>query len=280
MADIKKLFDKSEAPELETDNFEETGTDTVAPEVIPFDVLMHGDYKLLAVEKIRKETENFNATNPKSQTLKNALSTAMVGFCNENAIVAEVIYRTARTLGDCCDFIIAEVEKLRKETAGTSYYFGGVLTISDAEIYTKALRFYFPESEVKSVLTIELGHKPSEEEMSKAYERPAPASKAKKGEKAKKEPAKKAAKKPEKKENDQVSLLDNEPTPAPVETAPVPDTVAKPAYAGKCSVCGTGITKSMLDWSLIQFGKHLCKKCQKKAEAEKNEDSFIQLSLL
>lgn len=172
---------------ISTTAIENTNSDC---EVIPFGAIMHGDYKLLAIEKLREETEKFNGTTPIANCIKDAVSKMLVRFCDENELVAEVVYKTKRSLGDCCDFIAKKVDEKRKNGSGS------VAEMSDAELYSHAVQFYFPDSTVKAQITIEVGEKPSAEVMEKLYERPVPPQKQPK-------PDKKAKKKAEKPKSDQ-----------------------------------------------------------------------------
>lgn len=271
--EISKEIEEEVNAEL---NAEAEAEEPKAPQLIPFETIMHGGYKLSAIEKLRAEAENFNAQNPKAKAIKEELTKALVGFCDESELVSEVIFRTARTLGDCCDFIIEEVEKRYKESNRFSGFFGGVLALSDTEVYTMALRFYFPESEVKAVLTVKLGNKPSEEEMNKPYERPEPPKKAP----AKKAEKKKAAKKKTSDDQQAIEGFDAIPENEGTEKEPENEKPVVPQYTEKCADCGTGISDRCVEWSLANFGKHLCPKCQKEHSRKKSEEQFVQLSLI
>ena len=94
----------------------------------------------------------------------------MTHFCQESAQFAQVVYKTRRTLSDCC----AQVMK------GTGN------CVSDIDVYRGVVRAYFPNADVKFLMDIEInGEAPSEEEMAKLPEKPKPRP-------AKKRPAEKA----------------------------------------------------------------------------------------
>ena len=100
---------------------------------------------------------------------------------------AEVVYKTRRTLSDCC----AEVMK------------GAGNCVSDIDVYRGIVRAYFPNADVRFLMNIEInGAAPSEEEMAKLPEKPAPKVSAKKAAPA---PAPKPA--PAKPESIQLSLF-------------------------------------------------------------------------
>lgn len=243
--------------------------------VIPFGALQHGDYKLEAVEKLRKECEDFNGREPMGRAIKDALVKFLVSACNENEVVAEVIYRTVRTLGDCCDYVTAEIKKKNGEQQKV---FNTVIAASDTEVYTVALRFYFPNSEVKAQISLSFGQMPSEEEMAKAYDRPAPPPRSAKSRKEKKGTNKKRSE--EQPLLDGFDILKPEEDGEEPEEEPMPAAVIPvPVFTEKCTDCGKGISDSDAAWSLSQFGKKLCVQCQKAASARKDSDERIQLSL-
>ena len=132
------------------------------------------DYPALAAEKITAELKSFTGGNKEKAVSKFAAET-LTHFCEESAQFAEVVYKTKRTLSDCC----AEVMK------GTGNY------VSDIDVYRGIVRAYFPNADVKFLMNIEInGAAPSEEEMAKLPEKPKPKPKSKP---APKKPVEKAA---------------------------------------------------------------------------------------
>ena len=130
------------------------------------------DYPALAAEKIAAELKGFTGGSKEKAVSKFAAET-LTHFCEESAQFAEVVYKTRRTLSDCC----GEVMK------GTGNY------VSDIDVYRGIVRAYFPNADVKFLMNIEInGAAPSEEEMAKLPENPKPKPKP-----APKKPAEKAA---------------------------------------------------------------------------------------
>lgn len=131
------------------------------------------DYPALAAEKIAAELKDFSGGQKEKAISKFAAET-VTHFCQESPQFAQVVYKTRRTLSDCC----AEVMK------GTGNY------VSDIDVYRGIVRAYFPNADVKFLMNIEInGAAPSEEEMAKAPVKPAPKPKAS----PKKKPVEKAA---------------------------------------------------------------------------------------
>lgn len=131
------------------------------------------DYPALAAEKIAAELKSFTGGNKEKAVSKFAAET-LTHFCEESPQFAEVVYKTKRTLSDCC----AEVMK------GTGNY------VSDIDVYRGIVRAYFPNADVRFLMNIEInGAAPSEEEMNKLPEKP-------KSKPVSKKPAEKAAASP------------------------------------------------------------------------------------
>ena len=130
------------------------------------------DYPVLAAEKIAAELKDFSGGN-KEKAISKFAASELTHYCEQSPKFAEVVYKTRRTLSDCC----AQVMK------GTGNY------VSDIDVYRGIVRAYFPNADVKFLMNIEInGAAPSEEEMAKPPEKPKPKPKP-----APKKPAEKAA---------------------------------------------------------------------------------------
>lgn len=116
------------------------------------------DYPALAAEKIAAELKDFKGGR-KEKAISKFAARALTHFCEESPKFAEVVYKTKRTLSDCC----AEVMK------GTGD------CVPDNDVYRGIVRAYFPNADVKIIMNIEInGAAPSEEEMNKLPEKPKP----------------------------------------------------------------------------------------------------------
>ncbi len=110
-----------------------------------------------AVDKIEQEETAFSG-GLKEQAIHKAVAATLKKFCEEDARFAQVVLKT-RTLSDCCGQIVRGV--------GNS--------ISDIEVYRRAVQFYFPNSEIEFKMNILLtGEAPSEEEMARELEKKQP----------------------------------------------------------------------------------------------------------
>lgn len=120
-------------------------------------------YAKLAAEKIAAELKDFKGDRY-GTAVKNHVAATITHFCEQNERFAEVVYKTKRTLSDCC----AEIMK------------GCGQSISDIDVYRGAVRNYFPNADIDFHMTITLtGDAPTEEEMSRVPEQK-PARKAEK----------------------------------------------------------------------------------------------------
>lgn len=121
--------------------------------VIPLEI--KPKYKELAVSKIAKELEEFTG-GMKEKTVSKFVASTLTHFCEENERFAEVVYKTQRTLSDCC----AEVMK------GTGNQ------ISDIDVYRGAVRHYFKNADISFKMEICItGEAPTEEEIMKKLEK-------------------------------------------------------------------------------------------------------------
>lgn len=135
------------------------------------DITSKQNYTQLAVNKIAEELKTFKGDRY-GEAVKRHVASTIVHFCEQEPRFAEVVYKTKRTLSDCCAEIM--------QGCGTS--------ISDIDVYRGAVKNYFPNAEVVFTMTISIdGDAPSEDEMNREVRKPEP-----------KKPAKVAAPKPEK----------------------------------------------------------------------------------
>lgn len=121
------------------------------------------NYAKLAVEKIAEELKAFKGDRY-GEAVKNHVASTLTHFCEQNERFAEVVYRTKRTLSDCC----AEIMK------------GCGQSISDIDVYRGAVRHYFPNADIEFTMTISInGDAPTEEELNRAPAVKTPARQAK-----------------------------------------------------------------------------------------------------
>ncbi len=125
---------------------------------------MPQQYSDLAVAKIAQELKDF-AGDSKAIAVSKFVASTLTHFCKENERFAEVVYKTPRTLSDCCAEIMAGV--------GTQ--------ISDIDVYRGAVRSYFPNADINFKMEILVtGDAPDEEYIMRKPKKKVPAKKAKK----------------------------------------------------------------------------------------------------
>lgn len=124
-------------------------------------VLEFQNFPQLASEKIDAELKAFSGDRY-GQAVKDYVAAMLKHFCEESPKFAEVVYKTRRTLSDCCSAIM--------KGCGNS--------ISDIDVYRGAVRHYFPNADIDFHMTITInGDAPTAEEMAKVPEHPKKAQK-------------------------------------------------------------------------------------------------------
>ena len=163
----------------------------------------------LAVEKIAAELKDFKGDRY-GMAVKNHVASTITHFCEQNERFAEVVYKTKRTLSDCC----AEIMK------------GCGQSISDIDVYRGAVRNYFPNADIDFHMTITLtGDAPTAEEMDRVPEqKQAPKAEKKAPDKkpAKAEKPAQAASAPPAVQPTQMSVATKPQAPTPKPTTPAP----------------------------------------------------------
>lgn len=169
-------------------------------------------YTKLAVEKIAAELKDFKGDRY-GMAVKNHVASTITHFCEQNERFAEVVYKTKRTLSDCC----AEIMK------------GCGQSISDIDVYRGAVRNYFPNADIDFHMTITLtGDAPTAEEMERV-------------------PEQKPAKKAEKKAEGKKPVKEQK----PVQAASAPS-VAAPAVADNLSAAGANLSPTQMSVAKTQ----------------------------
>ena len=108
-------------------------------------------YSALAVEKIAAELKSFKGGQKESAVSKFVAST-LTHFCEQNDRFAEVVYKTTRTLSDCCAEIM--------DGCGNQ--------ISDIDVYRGAVQSYFPNADISFKMDIQInGDAPDANELNR-----------------------------------------------------------------------------------------------------------------
>lgn len=126
--------------------------------IIPLEIKQN--YSELAVNKIAEELKKFTG-GQKEKAVSKFVASTITYFCQENERFAEAVYKTQRTLSDCC----AEVMD------GTGNQ------ISDIDVYREAVRHYFPNADISFKMEILIyGEDPSDEELTREPKKKTPSS--------------------------------------------------------------------------------------------------------
>ncbi len=97
------------------------------------------NYKLFAVQKLEKELKECKG-DKYVEAVKNEAAQALIGFCEQDEEFAQAVVQNSKTLKDCLTVVM--------KGCGTS--------ISDIEVYRKAVEFYFPGATVEMKMVIDL----------------------------------------------------------------------------------------------------------------------------
>lgn len=95
--------------------------------------------KDLAIKKIDEELKTFKGSRH-GEAVHKEVASALKDFAEQDAEFAQAIVQNDKTLSDCCEEIM--------KGAGSS--------MSDIEVYRRAVRFYFPGAGVNFSMTIDL----------------------------------------------------------------------------------------------------------------------------
>jgi hypothetical protein len=112
----------------------------------------------LAATKIAAELESFQGGS-KEKAVSKFVASTLTHFCEENERFAQAVYRTSRTLSDCCAEIM--------DGCGSQ--------ISDIDVYRAAVQSYFPNADVFFRMEIHItGDAPGEGELSRPSKKTVP----------------------------------------------------------------------------------------------------------
>ena len=103
------------------------------------------DFKVLAVERINKEQKDFKG-DKYGNAVYTYVANSLRDFCNQDERFAEAVVKSNRGFEECIKSIMK----------------GCGNAISDIEVYRRAAKFFFPDSEVSFIMTIKLGEFPTE----------------------------------------------------------------------------------------------------------------------
>ena len=91
-----------------------------------------------AVKKLQNKAQKEGAKTQYAMAVYDSVRDTLVGFCEQNAEFADAILQQEKTLGQCCNEIMQKCGK----------------SISDVEVYARAVNFYFPGAKVEMKMTV------------------------------------------------------------------------------------------------------------------------------
>lgn len=90
-----------------------------------------------AIKKLQDKKQRDGAKSRHAAAVYDAVRDALIGFCEQQQEFADAILQ-GKSLGECCEEIM--------KGCGSS--------ISDLDVYAKAVEFYFPGAKIKMTMTI------------------------------------------------------------------------------------------------------------------------------
>lgn len=94
-----------------------------------------------AIKKLDTEFKDCKGLSQKGKAVSSAVLDALKSFCEQNTEFAQAVVQTDKTFKDCVESTVKD--------CGSS--------ISDLEVYRKAVQFYFAGADVHFVMTLDLG---------------------------------------------------------------------------------------------------------------------------
>lgn len=96
-------------------------------------------FQSIAAEKIAAELKSFTG-GQKEKCVSTHVAAQITHFCEESPEFAEVVYKTKRTLSDCCTEVLKGVGN----------------HISYIDVYRGIVKAYFPNADVRFIMDIEI----------------------------------------------------------------------------------------------------------------------------
>ena len=97
-------------------------------------------YKKEAIEKIKAEAQALKKLSPQGNAVSKDVCNVLIMFCEQDDEFAQAIVQGKKKLKDCIESTVKGTRQ----------------SISDLEVYKRAVEFYFPGATVHMNLTIDL----------------------------------------------------------------------------------------------------------------------------
>lgn len=94
-----------------------------------------------AIEKLDKEFAECGKLSAKGKAVSSAVLDALKSFCGQNTEFAQAVVQTDKSIKDCIESTVKD--------CGSS--------VSDIDVYRKAVQFYFAGADVHFEMTLDLG---------------------------------------------------------------------------------------------------------------------------
>lgn len=102
---------------------------------------MSADIIEQAIEKINQERDEIKSLSRKGEAVKQSVVETLITFCRQNAEFAQAIVQSGKNVGECIEYTVK----------------GSGSSISDIEVYRKAVEFYFAGATVRFEMVLDIG---------------------------------------------------------------------------------------------------------------------------
>jgi hypothetical protein len=98
-----------------------------------------------AVKRIQTDFKKSAIKSRHGKVIAEGVKEALEAFCRQDEEFASFVLTSAKTVTDCIEAVGEEIQKEIKDDGG----------ISDFDVYTKAVRYFFPSASIEFKMTID-----------------------------------------------------------------------------------------------------------------------------
>lgn len=97
------------------------------------------NYIIKAIERIEKELKEMKGSS-KANAVSKETGQALISFCKQDEEFARAVVQSDKSFGEACEYAVKDCKN----------------SISDIEVYRRAVEFYFPGATIEMNMTIDL----------------------------------------------------------------------------------------------------------------------------
>lgn len=96
------------------------------------------NFTVRAIEKLEKQSKEVKGM--KETAVAGETAKALISFCKQDEEFAQAVVQSDKTFGEACKYAVKDCKN----------------SISDIEVYRKAVEFYFPGATVEMIMKVDL----------------------------------------------------------------------------------------------------------------------------